>query len=186
VSGYTVQVGGEPGRTEQAAAALRRVLDIAARVIRGLGRLATVAAACAAAAWLVWAIDAPPGATSEWVDRVVVLGALLAPPAVLLLFLAGLRDLLGIADRARALPADLRAWRRDPGGTDGPRGARGLLAALFRLTRLVLTSRDLLSPYAAITFALRPAILLATLAATAAALLEVPATLIAIPIMLLS
>jgi hypothetical protein len=49
-----------------------------------------------------------------------------------------------------------------------------------------LASRDVLSPTAVFTFALRPAILLATLAATAAALLEVPASLIAILIMVLS
>jgi hypothetical protein len=171
-------------RTERAAAVLRRAVAIAGRIVRGLGRLAIVAAASVGAAWLVWAIDAAPEGPSEWVDRVVVLGVLLAPPAVLLVFLAGLRDLLGLGDRARELPADLRTWRRDAAAD--PRGVRGWLAALFRLARLALTSRDVLSPYAAVAFVLRPAMLLAALGATAAALLEVPASLIAILIMLLS
>jgi hypothetical protein len=169
------------GRTERAAAVLRRVLDAAARVVRGLGILAIVAAACASAAWLAWAVDSPPGATSEWADRIVVLALLLAPPAILLAFLVGLRRLLGLADRARDLPADL--WVRARAADPKTEGGRGSLAALVRLTRLVLTSRDVLSPYAVVAFALRPAILLAALAAAAAAVLEVPASLIAIVIL---
>jgi hypothetical protein len=47
-------------------------------------------------------------------------------------------------------------------------------------------SRDVLSPYAAVSIALRPAILLAALAAAAAAALEVPAALLAIVIMSLA
>jgi hypothetical protein len=58
-----------------------------------------------------------------------------------------------------------------------------LLASLFRLASLAWSSRDVLSPYAAVTMALRPAILLAALAAAATALLEVPAALLAILIL---
>jgi hypothetical protein len=177
-------VGGQPGRTERAAAVFRRVVEVASRVVRGLRSLATVAAACVTGAWLVWSVDAPPEASSEWADRVVVLALLLAPPAVLLLFLAGLRQVLGLAGRIRGLPADLRAQAPQEG--EARRGLGASIAALFGLARLVLRSRDALSPYAVFTFALRPAILLAALGATAAALLEVPASLIAIVIMLLS
>jgi hypothetical protein len=153
------------------------VVDVAGGVIRGLGRLAIVAAACASAAWLVWAVDAPPEAASEWADRIVVLALLLAPPAMLFLFLAGLRRLFDLAERTHGLSVDAGSWRRDD---------RGLLASLIRLVRLVLTSRDVLSPYTLFAFALRPAILLAALAAAAAAVLEVPASLIAILIMVSS
>jgi hypothetical protein len=160
---------------------LRRVLDAAVRVVRGLGRLAIVAAACASAAWLVWAIDAPPGGTSEWADRIVVLALLLAPPAVLLVFVVGLRRLFDVAERTHGL--SVGTWKRE---TDGERGVLTSLIRLVRLVRLVLTSRDVLSPYTLFTFALRPAILLAALAAATAAVLEVPVSLIAILTLLAS
>jgi hypothetical protein len=101
---------------------------------------------------------------------------------VLLVFLSGLRELARLPERARSLPADARAQLPSPPGPDA-RGARGLLAALYRLARLAWGSRDLLSPYAAVTIALRPAILVAALAATAAALLLIPASIVAIVIM---
>jgi hypothetical protein len=63
------------------------------------------------------------------------------------------------------------------------RGIRGLLASLIRLARLAWGSREVLSPYAAIALVLRPAILLATLGATAAAIVEVPASVLAILLM---
>jgi hypothetical protein len=53
----------------------------------------------------------------------------------------------------------------------------------FRLARFAWGSRDVLSPYAAVTIALRPAILLAAVAATAAALLMIPASVVAIVVM---
>lgn len=176
-----------PRPTERAAGVLRRVLEIAARILRGLTILAVAAAGSVATAWLAWVVDAPPKDTDEWIGRVIVLGILLTAPAVLLLFLAGLREL---RERARALPADIRTRATELDARSRrraePGGVRGLLLALFRLTRLVVSSRDVLSPYAAITAALRPAILLAALGATGAALLEVPASPIAILVMVLA
>ena len=70
-------------------------------------------------------------------------------------------------------------------GTE-PRGVLGALVALFRLGRLVLGSRDVLTPYAAITAALRPAILFAALLAGIAALVEIPVAAIALLLLLLT
>ena len=80
-----------PSRFERASAALNRVLWMAASVLRGLAILASVAAVTVTVAGLAWLIDLPPHDGSEWGARVVVLAALLAPPALLLLFVAGLR-----------------------------------------------------------------------------------------------
>jgi hypothetical protein len=174
----------EPRTTtmSKSASMLRRAAEIARRVVRGLRRLAIVAAACVSLAWLVWLVDAPAGGTEGWAERIVALAVLLSPPAVLLVFVSGLSELAKLPERARGLPGDVRAELAPRPGSEA-RGARGLLASLFRLARLAWGSRDVLSPYAAVTIALRPAILLAALAATAAALLEVPAALLAIVIM---
>jgi hypothetical protein len=177
-------------RSERAAAVLRRVLDITARVVRGLSILAKVAAASGAIAWIAWLIDAPPAEADEWVPRIVVLAIALAPPAILFLFLAGLRELLELPDRARALPTEARAraveLRERSRSTAEPRGLLGALVALFRLGRLVLGSREMLTPYAAVTAALRPAIVFAALLAAVAAVVEIPVAAIALLLLLLT
>jgi hypothetical protein len=179
-----------PTRTERASAALRRVLDIAARVLRGLTLLAFAAAAATGAAWLAWLADAPPPDPQEWIVRLVALGMLLAPPAILLLFVAGLRDLGRLPERARGLPEDVRNRARDLDERARPtpkrRGVIGILVALVRLARVVLGSREVLSPYAAVTIALRPAILVAALFATLVAVLEIPAGIVALALLLLT
>lgn len=167
--------------TSRAASILGRAAEIARRVVRGLWGLALVAAVCVSFAWLVWLVDSPVSGTEGWVERVVALAVLLSPSAVLLVFVSGLRELARLPERARALPTVVRT-EIAPSGSQA-RGARGLLASLVRLARLAWGSRDVLSPYAAVSIALRPAILLAALAATAAALIEVPASLIAILVM---
>ena len=181
---------GAPTRSERAAAALRRVVDITARVVRGLTRLAIVAAVCGAVAWIAWLIDSPPAEADEWIPRIVVLGVALAPPAILFLFLAGLRELLELPERARALPADVRAraaeLRDRSSGSAEPRGLLGALLALFRLGRLVLGSREVLTPYTAVTAALRPAIFFAALLAAVAAIVEIPVAAIALLLLLLT
>lgn len=177
-------------RSERATATLRRVLDIVARVVRGLSVLAKVAVASGALAWIAWLIDAPPAEADEWIPRIVVLAVALAPAAILFLFLAGLRELLELPVRARALPADVRAraaeLRERAGGSPEPRGLLGALVALFRLGRLVLGSREVLTPYAAVTAALRPAILFAALLAAVAAIVEIPVAAIALLLLLLT
>jgi hypothetical protein len=173
-----------PAGAERASAALRRVLEIAARVLRGLTLLAIAAAAAVLVVWLVWVAETPPSRTDAWLERGIVLAVLLAPSAVLLLFVAGLRDLATLPERARAVPADLRARARDlqdrARGPSRRRGILGVIVALFRLGRVVLGSREALSPYAAVTIALRPAILVAAISAALAAAAEIPAAVIAL------
>ena len=184
----------EPSRTVtsragRASAALRRVLDTAAKVLRGLTMLAIAAAVLTAIAWLAWVAHAPPADANAWTVRAVVLAVLLAPSAVLLLFVAGLRDLSRLPERARELPADVQGRARDLRGTTRRRSERrgllGVLVALVRLGRVVVGSRDVLSPYAAVTIALRPAVLIAALFATLAAVVEIPAALIALVVLTL-
>jgi hypothetical protein len=176
-------------RTDRASAALRRALDIASNVLRGLTLLAIGSAAAVSVAWLVWVADAPPPTTDEWVVRVLVLAMLLSPAAVLLLFVAGLHDLGRLPERTRALPADLRDRGRDlrapPRGWPR-RGILGVLASLVRLGRVVLGSRDALSPYMSVTIALRPAILIASFFAALAAVVEIPAAVLAVLILALT
>ena len=180
-SGYIWDMEGEttPGR---GAATLRRVVEISRRVVRGLRNLAIAAAACVGTAWIVWLVDTPVRGAEAWLERILALAVLLTPSAVLLFFLSGLRELARLPERVRALPAEVPTEVSGSRGA-GARGARGLFASLLRLLRLAWGSRDVLSPYAAVSIALRPAILVAALAATAAALIEVPASLVAILVM---
>ena len=167
-----------PTRTERATSLLRRVLWIVESILRGLTILGIAAAVAVAVAGLAWLVDRPPADGNEWIARVVILGALLAPPVVLLLFVAGLRDLRALPERARALPADarLRALEAHDQArrASQPRGILGAIVALFRLGRLVLGSREALSPFGAVAIVLRPAMLIAAVFAALAAVLEVP------------
>lgn len=176
-----------PSRSERASIALRRVLWIAASVLRGLTILAVAAAATVAVAGLGWLIDTPPRNGSEWGARMVILGALLAPPALLLLFVAGLRDLGRLPERTRTLPADVSARARDlrehARRVAQPRGVLGAIMALFHLGREVIGSRDALSPVGAFAIVLRPAMLLAALFAALAAALEIPAAIVSLLIL---
>ena len=175
-------------RTARASAALRRVFDIAARVVRGITLLAIASAAAVSVGWLVWAADTPASRTDEWVARVVLLAVLLIPAAVLLLFLAGVRDLVRLPERARALPADLRERARDglePLSASRRGSILGAVASLVALGRVVIGSRDVLSPYAVVTIALRPAMVIASIFAALAAVVEIPAAVLAMLILAL-
>jgi hypothetical protein len=176
-------------RAERASAALRPVLEAAARVLRGLTLLAIAAAAAVLVVWLAWVADTPPSHTDAWLERLVVLAVLLAPSAVLLLFVTGLRDLAKLPERTRAMPADLRARAHDlqdrarARRPSRRRGILGVIVALYRLGRVVVGSREVLSPYAAVMIALRPAMLVAAISAALAAAAELPGALIALVVM---
>ncbi|HET9332044.1 MAG TPA: hypothetical protein VFQ21_00520 [Gemmatimonadota bacterium] len=173
----------EPQRAPtRAAAMLRRVVEISKRLVRGLKNLAIAAAVCVTGAWLVWLVDTPVEGTEGWIERIIALAVLLSPSAVLLFFVSGLRELASLPERVRTIPAGVRTEMASRPRSEA-RGALGLVAAFFRLARLVWGSREVLSPYAAVSIALRPAILLAALAASAAALVVMLASLIAIVIM---
>lgn len=178
-----------PSRFERASAALNRVLWMAASVLRGIAILALVAAVTVTVAGLAWLIDVPPHDGSEWGARIVILAALLAPPALLLLFVAGLRDLQHLLERTR-LPVDMSAGARDlrdrARKVSQPRGVLGAIVGLLQLVREVLTSRDALSPFGVVAIVLRPAMLLAALFAALAAVLEIPAALVLLVILALT
>ena len=170
---------------ERATNALRRVLAVAAHVLRGLSTLAAISAISVTAAWVVALAEAPPEDANEWISRIVILAIALIPAGVLVLFVAGVGQLRELPKRARTLPADVRsqaARLRDP--YTRPRGPFGTLAALFGLAKVVFGSREVLSPYAAISAVLRPAILVAALFAAFAAVAEIPAAVLVILVLL--
>jgi hypothetical protein len=170
-----------PTRTERATGLFRRVLWIVESILRGLTILGIVAGVAVCVAGGVWLLDRPPADGNEWIARLVILGALLAPPVVLLLFVAGLRDLRTLPERARALPADARVRaleaRDQARRASQPRGILAAILALFRLGRLVLGTEEALSPFGAVAIVLRPAMLIAAAFAALAAVLEVPVAL---------
>ena len=172
-----------PSRFERASAALHRVLWIAASVLRGLAILALVAAVTVTVAGFAWLIDVPPHDGSEWSARIVV------PSALLLLFVAGLRDLQHLPERTR-LPTDVSARARDlrdrARKVSQPKGVLRAIVGLLLLGREVLASRDALSPYGVVAIVLRPAMLLAALFAALAAVLEIPAALVLLVILALT
>lgn len=176
--------------SERASGVLRRVLWIASSILRGLTILGVAAGVAVGVAGVAWLADTPPSNANEWIARLVILGALLTPPAALLLFVAGLRDLRHLPERARALPADARTRaldvREQARRTSQPRGIVGAIAALFRLGRLVLGSREALSPFASVAIVLRPAMLIAAVFAALAAVLEIPAALVFLLILALT
>jgi hypothetical protein len=177
-----------PSRTERAAAVLRRILDVASGILRGLSLLAITAAVAVIGAWLAWILQDTPSAGSTWLGRCIMLAIALVPTGVLLLFVSGIRQLRELPERVRDLPADLRVQAADLRATSRrrePKGILGLLRSLFRLGRIVFGSRDLLSPYAAIAAALRPAILVAALFAALAAVVEIPVALITLVVLML-
>ena len=178
------------GGIERASAVLRRVLDALDTLLRGLIGVAVAAAVAVAIAWLAWLVAVPPERPGTWAGRLVFLGVLLIPSAVLGVFVLGIRELRELPQRARDLPADVkeravelgeRTRRTQP----NRRGIPGMIAAVVRLGRLVLGSRDVLTPYAAISAALRPPLLLAALACLVIAAIEIPLATIALLVALL-
>jgi hypothetical protein len=165
---------------ERASAMLRRIVELALVVARRAAFLAVVAAAAAALAWVAWVTRRPPGGTNDWTARIVVLAIGLVAPAVLGLFVLGLREVADLPRRVRELPPDLRTHLADVRARSGGGGPRiGMVRAVVRLARLLLEARDVLSPYAVVSAVFRPALLLAAVAAAFVALVEIPVALVA-------
>jgi hypothetical protein len=175
------KTGNEPGskRIERTVAVLRRALDLVGAVVRGVRWLAIVAAGAVFLAWGAAVAQDPPSASADWFARLVVLALLLVPSAVLTVFLLGVRELRELPARFRELPTDVREQARDLGDLrTSARPRRGLIGSVIGLAKLVIGSRDLLTPYAVVAAALRPALLVATALAAIVALLEIPAALL--------
>lgn len=172
----TANSGPTAPRAERAVAVLRRALVLLGAVVDGLRWLAIAAAVAVAAVWIAAVASAPPAEPVDWVSRLLVLGLLLVPSGVLFVFLLGIRALRELPARYRELPADVRRQAAELGDPRTPaRPRRGLFGSVVGLSRLVIGSRELLSPYAIVAAALRPAMLMATLLAALVAALEIPA-----------
>jgi hypothetical protein len=165
--------------SERATAAVRRVVELARVVARGIATLAVVTGVCVALAWGAWIASDTPSGANDWVARLVVLAIALSPPVVLGLFVAGLREVADLPRRVRELPPDLRAHVADVRTRAAePRGRIGMLRAVVRLGRLLVEARDVLSPYAIVSAVFRPALLLAAIVAAAVAVVEIPLALV--------
>jgi hypothetical protein len=166
--------------SERASAIVGRIVELALVVARGVALLAVVTAAAAVLAWVVWVTREPPSGTNDWAARIVVLAIGLVAPAVLGLFVLGLREVADLPRRVRELPPDLRTHLEDVRARSAGDGGRiGMARAVVRLARLLLEARDVLSPYAVFSAVFRPALLLAAIAAAFVALVEIPVALIA-------
>lgn len=166
------------------------MLDALDTLLRGLIVVNVVAAASVAAAWLAWLAAVPPERSGTWVGRLVLLALLLVPSGVLAIFVLGVRELRELPQRARDLPADVKERAIELGErtrrtSSNRRGIVGMIAAVARLGRVVLGSRDVLTPYAAISAALRPPLLLAALVSLGVAAVEIPVAVIALLVALL-
>ncbi|HSL16170.1 MAG TPA: hypothetical protein VK962_07805 [Actinomycetota bacterium] len=178
------------GRLERASAVLRRVLDAIDTLLRGLLVVAAVAACSVTAAWVAWVAAAPPQRADTWIGRFVLLALLLVPSGILAIFVLGVRELRELPRLASDLPADVKQRAVELGErtrrtSNQRRGVFGMIAAVARLGRVVLGSRDVLTPYAAISAALRPPLLLAALVSFGIAAVEIPVAVIALLIALL-
>ncbi len=142
-------------------------------VLRTIRRLGVLSSAAVTIVWVASLSLATPVGSTEWITRIVILVAALVPAGVLFLFAAGIDDLRDLPNRYRELPADVRTalteLRTPPG-----RRRRGAIRSLIALARTAIEAREVLSPFAIVTAALRPALLLAAVAAALVAILEIP------------
>jgi hypothetical protein len=157
-----------------AGAVLGRALAILARLARLAERLALLAALGGLAVWLLVLREA--GDEGAGVLIVVAL-LLLGPPAILVMFVIGVRGLMALPGRLRDTPAAVgtRANEIRRRTTElGEARRRGLLPALSSLLRLswaVTSSREVMQLAPAVL--LRPWLVIASVAAGLAALLEI-------------
>jgi hypothetical protein len=161
-----------PTVTARAVDALRRLAAIVPVVLRTIRRLGVLSSAAVTIVWVASLWVATPDGSTAWITRIVILFVALVPAGVLFLFAAGIDDLRELPSRYRELPADVRSglseWRPPPGQR------RGAIRSLISLARTAIEAREVLSPFAIVTAALRPALLLAAVAAALVALLEIP------------
>jgi hypothetical protein len=170
-------VGPEPSpsaASPKAAAALRRVLELIASVLKGLRRLAIVAGVAVTGAWLAWALQERPASASAWGVAVLVLALALAPSAVLFVFVGTVNAVRELPARYRDLPADVRERASHVRDARERGGLLGTIGSLIELVRVAASSREVLSPFATIAAALRPTTLIGALLAVLGAVIEIP------------
>lgn len=155
---------------------IERASGVIRGVARAAGRLAAAALASGAVLW--WAVFR----AVEDVGPVVVLAVvLIAPPAVLGLFVMGLRALVALPARLRDAPAAVRQRaghirvRAAEVSEARRRGVVRTLPALFRFWWSVATSREVLQVLSPALMLLTPWMLIAAVVAAGAAVAEVVA-----------
>jgi hypothetical protein len=122
-----------------------RAIAVAARLVRLYALALAVAAGIIV---LALVDDGLPDTRAEWVP-VVVIGAVVAiPPVVLLVFAQALRALADLPTRVRDAPAGLREHREEAQRLLARRGLGGVVLLPFRLLRLSAGARETLTPYA--------------------------------------
>jgi hypothetical protein len=162
-----------PTVTARAVDALRRLAAIVPVVLRTIRRLGVLSSAAVTIVWVASLSLATPDGSTAWITRILILVAALVPGGVLFLFAAGIDDLRDLPNRYRELPADVRSGLTELRPPPG-QGRRGAIRSLIALARTAIEAREALSPFAIVTAALRPALLLAAVAAAFVALLEIP------------
>lgn len=159
---------------DRLARGLERIVPWAARAIRPVS---TLCLAGAVAGSLLWAMALSAGDNDnvvDWLALALLLALLLAPAAVLLLFVTFLRQLLRLPDQLRGLPETTRAHGGQLVGLLGdlrrPRDGdrRGILGSIRRLGGLLIETGGLIEPFTALAaFAKLPYLILVLIAALA-------------------
>ena len=169
-----------PPPRSPAANVLERLVGLAAGAARATKIYSLVAAAAAAVIALFLFRNGVPDREGETAVRVVVVVAAAVPPIVLFLFAAGLQALANLPQRIRGVPREAgeraEELRRLGERARSARGRTGLFRlpfTLWQLVRLGGSSRELLTPYAGVVTLLRLPFLGWTLAAAAAAAVEI-------------
>lgn len=177
---------GESSARERTAAGtvLGRALAILAGLSRLAERLAVLAALGGLALWLLVLRE-----TEEGVAVLVLVALLLlVPPAILVMFVIGVRGLMALPGRLRDTPAAVGSRANEIRRRTASLGAarrRGLLptiGALLSLSWAVTSSREVMQLAPAVL--LRPWVVMASVAAGLGALLEIVAGAVALIVLL--
>ena len=169
-----------PPPRSPAANVLERLVALAAGAARATRIYAIVAAVAAAVIALFLFRDGVPDEEGELLANVVVTALAAVPPLLLLLFAAAVQALADLPRRIRGVPREAgeraEELRRLGERARGGRAHANLLrlpVTLWQLVRLGGSSRELLTPYAGVVTLLRLPFLGWTLAAAAAAAVEI-------------
>jgi hypothetical protein len=161
---------------------LARLLGLATSVRRGTLRLVLLAAAAAAVIAYLLFRDGIPDETGRAVLAFVALALVVTPPVVLGAFWVVLGELLRLPERVRRMPLETREHaeevRRLAADARARRGARSVPGQIWRLARLWVSSRELLTPYAPLLPLFSLPFLAAVVASAAAAVAEAVAALV--------
>jgi hypothetical protein len=164
----------------RAAAAIRGIVPAVARFSRGLRRLALAALAGGAVVWWALAARVITG-TGRGIALVVWALVLLAPPAMLVVVSFALLQILKIPDRLAAIPGeagqragDVRRLASEARQARQRSWARSAVSVI-RLWRRATSSREILDVAGPVTFVFNLWTLVLSLAAMAAASVEIVA-----------